>query len=117
MTIDFSAILPYASLFVSLCIVLGGYFALRYGYGKAIPDIQEKVIVALNEQISSLDRSVKECKTDLRKMTIIFDTIQKTLRRRGINVEVWNSTIFITDTQKPVEQVIAIPIDEGTSDD
>src|SRR5215469_18053716 len=116
---DIASFLPILSIIVSLCVVIGGYFAFRSGYSRTATEIQEKVIAALQAQNDSQEMQIKAFEKEITRLKRVVATIQLAIKRRGLQIEINGESITIIDSQSRGSRtttVSMVKIDESVSD-
>lgn len=92
-----NTILPYLSLFLALCVTVGGVFAYRQNYAKTASEIQERVINTLKTEADSLRLHVNDCEKEIERLKQTIETILAALKKQGIYVTIDGDMILIED--------------------
>ena len=98
MPIIFSEILPYLSLFLTVCVAVGGALAYRQSYIKTAGEIQNRVIAALKEETEVLTKKIDHCEKEISRQSQIIETIQTALKAKGIDLTINGDTVVIEET-------------------
>jgi hypothetical protein len=101
--------LPYLSAVFAVCLVIGGFFAFRYGYSQQAGKIEERVISALTELNKAQEKEIKALKRDNVAMRAAF-------KQLGVEIEIDGDTITIINGQQPKRtRIVQVPgIEENT---
>ncbi len=110
-------VLPYLSTLITICIAIGGFFALRTGYSKQANEIQDRVIAALKLQNEVQARQIAAHEKEISHLKQIVTTIQVALKRRGLRIEVDNDTITLIDDHARRAHTVKIQMTAGDKDD
>jgi hypothetical protein len=79
--------------------IVGGMIAYRSGVERSANEVQERVISALNVEMSSMRAKIDDLKADNMRLSLIIDTICVALRRRGLAVSIDGDIVSISDQQ------------------
>lgn len=96
---NLATLLPYISVFIALCVTIGGLFAIRQGYNKQAGEIQDRIIEALKTQNEAQERQITTCEKEIARLKRVVRTIQIALKRRGLEIEVDSDGITLIDNQ------------------
>jgi hypothetical protein len=117
MPTEIATLLPVLSIVVSLCLVIGGFFAFRTGYNKTASEIQEKVIEALKAQNEAQEVQIKTCEKEISRLKRVVATIQYALKRRGLRIEIDGDTITLIDDQSRNTRTVQISLTDKQIDE
>lgn len=90
-------LLPWLSLFLTLCVAFGGAFVFRQNYSKTASEIQDRVIAALKLENGTLETRVKHCEQETSNLRQLIETIQSALKQRGIHITIDGDMVTIID--------------------
>lgn len=96
---NLATLLPYLSVFIALCVTVGGLFAIRQGYNKQAGEIQDRIIEALKTQNEAQERQIATCEKEIARLKRVVKTIQIALKRRGLEIEIDSDGITLIDNQ------------------
>ncbi len=105
--------LSYANVVLTVCLLVGGILAIRQGYSKAAGEIQEKVIVALKEQVATLEKQAGTDEREIKHLKQVLLTVRYALKRRGLAIEVNGESITLIDEQSRTTRTVAIRTTEA----
>jgi len=80
-----------------LCLMVGGYMAIRSGKQQQAGTIQSQVIDALKAELETLQRRVDTLEKENTRLTQIMLLIKTALRQRGIAVTIDGDIVTISD--------------------
>ena len=89
--------LPYLTLFLTLCLAVGGALAFRQGYSKTASEIQERVIAALKGEIETLEMKVLTCEQETFRQKRVLATVRYALKRLGFRIIVNGDFITLVE--------------------
>ncbi len=95
--LTFSDFLPYLSIVLSVCVIIGGLFAMRQGYSKTTGEIQERVIVALKSEVEILTSRVADLERRNAELNHVQTTIVSALDKKAIKVTIDGDMVTLTD--------------------
>lgn len=96
---DFLSLLSISSIILSILTVVGGFFALRLGYTSSADAIQKRLLDAFKTENEMLTTRVERCEEETDNLRHIIETIQESLKKRGIIVVIDGDLVTITDAQ------------------
>jgi len=91
--------LSLLSLVLTLCAILGGILAWRSGFNSTANAVQERVINALDSEISTLRLRLEDIARENTRLNQMIETICLALQKRGLEVTIDGDVITITDNQ------------------
>ena len=105
-------IAPLVVAFLSLCGVIGGFFAMRAGYFQQAGRAQEQALDAMDKQIQSQELQLRTCTKRIARLEQTLSRVRKEMEKRGVVLEINGETItFIEQGGKRVSTV-QIHLDE-----
>ena len=104
-----SALLPYISTVLAICVTVGGLWAVRQSssrqaieLSKQAAEIQERVITAQRTENEGLERQVSECKQEITHLRDeiehlkgILETTANLLQQKGYTLTVGDDTVTL----------------------
>ena len=94
---DFYTILSMISLLLTIGGLLGGFFAFRNGMTRTANEVQERVIHALESEITNLRQRMDDVKEENIRLKLIIETICAALKSRGLAVTIDCTMVSIHD--------------------
>src|SRR5260370_23023551 len=85
---DFYTALSVISLLLTIGGLLGGFFAFRNGMTRTANEVQERVINALETEITSLRQRLDDMKDENVRLRLIIETICAALKSRSLAVTI-----------------------------
>ena len=95
---DLASSLSIFSILLTICSILGGIVAFRNGFTRTANDIQERVINALESELSQLRQRLDDLKEENTRLKQTIDTICAALKSRGLAVTVEGDMVSIRDS-------------------
>lgn len=80
-----------------LCVIIGGYMAIRSGKHQQAGTIQAQVIDALKAELETLQRRMDSLEKENTRLTQTLNLIRSALRKRGLNVTIDGDLVTISD--------------------
>ncbi|WP_136625291.1 hypothetical protein [Dictyobacter kobayashii] len=90
-------VLSLLNLLLTIGAILGGVLAYRGGMARTANHIQERVINALEAELTGMRARLEDMKAENTRLSLIIDTICVALRRRGIAVSIDGDMVSISD--------------------
>ena len=87
------------SLILTICAILGGILAWRSGFNSTANAVQERVINALESELSALRLRLDDVARENTRLNQMIETICLALKKRGLEVRIDGDVITITDNQ------------------
>lgn len=87
--------LTLINLFLTICLVIGGIVAYRYGFARTANEVQERVIYALQSEIQALHDRIAALEQENTRLNYTITTICTSLKQRGVHVTVDGDIISI----------------------
>jgi hypothetical protein len=113
---DLTTFLSVLSVVLTICVAIGGFFALRHGYSQTTTDVQAKVIDALKAQNESQELQIATCEKEIARLKRVVATIQLALKRRGLQIEISGDEITIVDKQGNRTHTVQIKMADDADD-
>jgi urocanate hydratase len=85
------------NLMMSVCLIIGGYIAYRYGFTRTVNEMQERVIHALQSEVQSMQSRISALEHENKHLNRTIMTICSALMQRGIQVDIDGDTLSIHD--------------------
>jgi cell division protein FtsB len=92
--------LSLLSLALTLCTILGGVLAWRSGFNSTANAVQERVINALESEITALRQRLEDVARENTRLNQRIETICLALKKRGLEVVIEGDIITIIDNQR-----------------
>jgi hypothetical protein len=89
--------LSVISLILTICGIVGGYAAFRYGIARTANDVQEHVINALHNEIDVMHDRIADLENENIRLDQIILTICEALKKRGLVVHIEGSIVTVSD--------------------
>lgn len=83
--------------FLLLCVMVGGFFAFRYGQKKSNVEGMKETILVLSGQVAAIKESLAMVERENEHHKIIFETILSAMRQKGIIITVEGEMVTIDD--------------------
>ncbi|GCE07373.1 hypothetical protein KDAU_47020 [Dictyobacter aurantiacus] len=90
-------VLNVVNLVLTVGGIVGGLLAYRGGMARTANEIQERVIAALESELTGMRARLEDMKAENTRLSLIIDTICVALRRRGIAVSIDGDMVSISD--------------------
>jgi len=103
-----SDILSILNLVLCIGLAVGGFAAFRHGFTRTANEVQERVIHALESEISALKDRLDELEKENARLTHVIATIRVAMRRRGFLVSVAGELVSIRDRAGKLTQTTRI---------
>jgi len=94
---DVYTTLSVISLLLTIGGLLGGFFAFKNGMVATANTVQERVINALESEITNLRQRLDDMKDENVRLRLIIDTICAALKSRGLAVTIDGDMVSIHD--------------------
>ena len=94
---DTSTILIIINTFLIIAATLGGIFAFFRANQSGVTEIQEKTILALQQQMTIIQQKLEILEKDNERLRQVIDTIQAGLRAKGIHITIDGDMVTIND--------------------
>jgi hypothetical protein len=85
------------SLILTICGIVGGYVAFKYGIARTASDVQEHVINALRNEIDVMRDRIEDLENENIRLDQIILTICEALKERGLIVHIEGSIVTVSD--------------------
>ncbi len=82
---------------LTICVIIGGYLAMRSGKRRQAGEIQSQVIEALQAELEALQRRVDSLERENTRLTQIMSLIKQALRQRGLAISIDGDLVTISD--------------------
>src|SRR5690349_12444733 len=92
--------LSLLSLVLTLCTILGGVLAWRSGFNHTANEVQDRVIHALESEISTLHQRLEDVEQENTRLNKRIEIICLALKKRGLDVMIDGDLITIIDNQR-----------------
>lgn len=86
--------------FMLICIIIGGFFAVKNGRQTQLAKFQEGTIGAQNARIKVLEDKISDLEKQNTKQQYIIDTITSGLKQRGLVISVDGELYPIAETHR-----------------
>src|SRR5260370_22717311 len=96
---DFYTTLSVISLLLTIGGLIGGFYAFRSGMARTANEVQERVINALESEITNLRQRLDDMKDENVRLRLIIETICAALKSRGLAVTIDGDMGSIPDAQ------------------
>lgn len=84
-------------MILTLCAIFGGILAFRNGFTRTANEIQERVINALESEISTLRMRIEDVEQENNRLHQTILTICEALKKRDLVVSIDGNLISISD--------------------
>lgn len=84
--------------FLMLCLIVGGYIAIKSGKQQQSGTLQSQAIEALQAELESLQRRIEVLEKENTRLTQIMSVIRVALKKRGLVVSIENDIVMISDS-------------------
>jgi hypothetical protein len=91
--------LPLVNLAFLIFLAIGGFVAYRVGFARTTEEVQERVINALNVEMSMLRDRVLATEKENARLSQIILIITNALKKWGLSVTIDGELVSITDTK------------------
>ncbi len=98
----FSALLPYISTVLAICISIGGLWAVHQSHSrqaielsKQAGEIQERVITAQKTENETLEKRMLECEKKIDHLEAMLETTVKLLEEKGFTLTIGEDTVTL----------------------
>ena len=115
MLTNIGSFLPVLDLVIVLCLAIGGYLAIRSGYGKQTSEMQERAISALTAQIEAQKAQITSLEQKILRLERLLETVQETLSRRGLRIEINGEFITLIDEGTKRSNTVKIRMEPDAS--
>ena len=95
---DFYTTLSIISLLLTIGGLFGGFFAFRNGMARTANEVQERVIHALESEITTLRQRLDDMNEENIRLKLVIETICAALKSRGLAVTIDGAMVSIRDT-------------------
>ncbi len=85
------------NLVLAISTVIGGIMAYRHGFTRTANEVQERVISALNSELTALTSRIESMEKENIRLHQIIATICAALKRRSIAVTIEGDMVNIRD--------------------
>lgn len=85
------------SLILTICGIVGGYVAFKYGIARTANDVQEHVINALRNEIDVMRNRIEDLENENLRLDQVILTICEALKKRGLIVHIDGSIVTVSD--------------------
>jgi hypothetical protein len=85
------------SMRLTVAGILGGILAFKNGFTRTANEVQERVINALQQEISVLHMRLTDLEAENRRLDQVLITLCEALKKRGIVVSIDGSLVTVTD--------------------
>jgi hypothetical protein len=85
------------SMLLTVAGILGGILAFKNGFTRTANEVQERVINALQQEISVLHMRLADLEAENRRLDQVLITLCEALKKRGIVVSIDGSLVTVTD--------------------
>src|SRR5260370_33839416 len=86
------------SLFTTICLLIGGIVAERYGIARTANEVQELVINALQSEIAALHERIETLEKENTRLSQTISLICLALKQWGMHVTIDGNMISLHDT-------------------
>ena len=90
--------LSLLSLVLSICIIVGGYIAVRQGFNHTAGEAQERAINALESEMDALHSRIEALEHENTRLEQIITTICAALKQRGMHIVIDGTMVSIRDS-------------------
>ena len=85
------------SFILTICGIVGGYVAFKYGIARTGNDVQEHVINALRNEIDVMRNRIEDLENENLRLDQVILTICEALKKRGLIVHIEGSIVTVSD--------------------
>lgn len=85
--------------FLMLCLIVGGYIAIKSGKQQQSGTLQSQAIEALQAELESLQRRIEVLEKENTRLTQTIGLIKTALGQRGVIISVTGDLVTITDNR------------------
>ena len=85
------------SLILTVCGIVGGYVAFRYGITRTANDVQEHVINALSSEIDVMRDRIEDLENENLRLDQVILTICEALKKRGLIMHIEGNIVTVSD--------------------
>jgi ABC-type phosphate transport system auxiliary subunit len=82
-----------------LCMIVGGYIALKSGRQQQAGTIQSQAIDALQAELASLQRRIEVLEKENSRLKQTIDLIKSALSQRGVLISINGDLVTISDSR------------------
>lgn len=82
-----------------LCVIIGGYIAIKSSKNQQASTIQSQVIDALKAELDTLQHRIEALEKENARLTQTIDLIRLALKQRGILVTIDGGLVTISDNK------------------
>lgn len=100
--------LPYLNIVLTVFLAFGGFFAWRKGYSQESVAIQERVILALKEEIATLRNKVDDLEKERSTQDRVIAAIRYTLREENLSVTIKGDFVTMRNSNTGARKVARI---------
>lgn len=100
--------LPYLNIVLMVCLAIGGFFAWKKGYSQESGVIQERVILALKEEIATLRNKVDDLEKERGTQDRVIAAIRYTLREENLSVTIERDFVTVRNSTTGARKVASI---------
>lgn len=90
-------IISILSMLLTIAGILGGILAFKNGFTRTANEVQERVINALQQEISVLNMRIADLEAQNQRLDQVIITLCEALKKRGIIVSIDGSLVTVTD--------------------
>lgn len=111
--------LPLLSIILTLCAVVGGFFAFKKGYSQEAGAIQERVIEALKDEVKALKSKIESLETERSTQDRVLSTIRYALKQYGMRIVISGDFVTVRDAsgKNKTTRIQALPVPSQALDD
>ena len=109
-------IAPLALALLSLCGVVGGFFAMRAGYFQQAGRAQEQAIDAMKAQIETQELQISSVEKRVEKLQGSLDALQILLKPYSLHFEVNGGTVRLIEDGNRRTSTVEIHIEKPKED-
>jgi hypothetical protein len=86
--------------FLLLCVMIGGFFAFRYGQKKSNIDGMKETIDVLTGQMAAMKESLAMVKEENVRLKTVIETISSALKQKGILITIEGEMVTLEDGRR-----------------
>jgi hypothetical protein len=90
-------IISIVSMLLTIAGILGGILAFKNGFARTANEVQDRVINALQQEISVLHMRLADLEAENRRLDQVLITLCEALKKRGIVVTIDGNLVTVTD--------------------
>jgi uncharacterized protein (UPF0335 family) len=90
--------LSLLSLVLSICVIVGGYIAVRQGFSHTAGEAQERAINALESEMDALHSRIEVLEHENTRLEQIITTICAALKQRGMHITIDGTMVSIRNS-------------------